>query len=34
MEENEYEEYKDLKTNEIAALVQSRIQTCMDGVLK
>ena len=30
----EYEEYKDLKTNEIAALVQSRIQTCMDGVLK
>ena len=34
MEENEYEEYKDLKTNEIAALVQSRIQACMDGVLK
>ena len=30
----EYEEYKDLKTNEIAALVQSRIQACMDGVLK
>ena len=25
---------EDLKTNEIAALVQSRIQTCMDGVLK
>ena len=26
----EYDEYKDLKTPEIAALVQSRIQACMD----
>ena len=26
----EYDEYKDLKTPEIAALVQSRIQSCMD----
>lgn len=26
----EYDEYKDLKTPEIAALVQSRIQACID----
>ena len=29
----EYDEYKDLKTPEIAALVQSRIQACMDEYL-
>lgn len=30
----EYDEYKNLKTTEIASLVQSRIQSCMNEVLK
>ena len=30
----EYDEYKNLKTTEIASLVQSRIQACMNEVLK